>query len=55
VAFKSAPTCTASPYSNSGAWYFSTLPSTTSSGVITYVTSGAQTFSVQCSGVGGSW
>jgi hypothetical protein len=48
--FYATPICTASPYSNSGAWYFSTLPSTTSSGVITYANSGAQTFSVNCTG-----
>lgn len=55
TAFSSTPNCTASPYSNSGAWYFSTLPSTTSSGVITYASSGAQTFSIQCVGADGAW
>jgi len=55
TAFTATPVCTASAYSNAGAWYFSTLPSTTSTGVITYATSGAQTFSVQCIGSGGAW
>lgn len=55
TAFSATPTCTASPLSNAGAWYFSTLASTTSSGVITYATSGAQTFSEICHGPGGAW
>jgi hypothetical protein len=55
TAFSTTPVCTASPYSNAGAWYFSTLPSSTSTGVITYASSGAQTFSVQCTGTGGAW
>ena len=55
TAFTATPCCVAAPLSNSGAWYFSTLPSTTSSGVITYVTSGAQTFSESCIGAGGIW
>lgn len=55
TAFGTTPVCTASPYSNSGAWYFSTLPSTTSSGVITYAATGAQTFGEICSGPGGIW
>jgi hypothetical protein len=55
AAFASAPICTASPYSNAGTWYFSTLPSAQSTGVITYSSSGAQTFSVVCVGRGGAW
>ena len=55
TAFSATPTCTAAPESSSGAWYFSTLPGTTSSGVITYATSGAQTFSEMCVGAGGAW
>jgi hypothetical protein len=41
--------------SNAGAWYFSTVPTTSSTGIITYATSGAQTFNVQCTGPGGVW
>ena len=55
TSFGATPVCTASPYSNSGSWYFSTLPSVSSSGVITYMSSGAQTFSIQCVGTGGVW
>jgi hypothetical protein len=55
TAFSSTPNCVAAPLSNAGAWYFSTPASTTSSGVITYATSGAQTFSEICSGPGGAW
>lgn len=55
TAFAATPVCTASAQSSSGAWYFSTLPSTTSSGIITYTTSGAQTFAVNCSGSLGVW
>lgn len=55
TAFSATPNCSASALSNAGAWYFSTLPSTTSSGIITYATSGAQTFNVQCVGAGGLW
>ena len=55
TAFASAPICTASPYSNAGTWYFSTVPGAQSTGVITYSNSGAQTFSVVCIGRGGAW
>ena len=55
TAFVTTPNCTAAALSNAGTWFFSTPPSTTSSGVITYTTSGAQTFTVSCSGPGGAW
>ena len=55
TAFTATPVCTASPYSNAGSWYFSTLPSMTSGGIITYTTSGAQTFGEICTGPGGFW
>jgi hypothetical protein len=41
--------------SNAETWYFSTAPTTSSTGIITYAMSGAQTFSVQCTGPGGVW
>jgi hypothetical protein len=55
TAFTATPNCVASPLSNAGAWYFSTVPTTSSTGIITYATSGAQTFNVQCTGPGGVW
>ncbi len=55
TAFPATPNCVASPLSNAGAWYFSTVPTTSSTGIITYATSGAQTFNVQCTGPGGVW
>jgi hypothetical protein len=55
VSFTGTPNCVGSPLSNSGAWYFSTVPTSSSTGVITYATSGAQTFNLHCVGVGGAW
>ena len=55
TAFTATPSCTFSSDDNSGFAYFSTLASTTSSGVITYATSGSHTFTETCTGLGGVW
>ena len=55
TAFKNTPICSITSYSNSGFAYFSTAPTTTNAGVITYTNSGAQTFVELCPGPGGAW
>ena len=53
--FTSTPPCVGTPTTNAGAWYFSTPPSTTSTGVITYTGTAPQSFNISCTGAGGVW
>lgn len=51
--FGSTPGCGATPTSNTGAYWISSL--TSSAITVTYATSGAQSFFVQCTGGAGVW